>query len=143
MHPTQEEQITAFLVNKPGKLSELCVKFTDCSVNIRAVSVLETKDISTIRMVVDNLDCAQEALTNAGAAFHLNSVLGVPLPNRPGAFGEAAAKFAEAGVNIEYVYASAMSGMDYSLAIFRVEEDQLKQAMKIEFDIELGQTAGA
>ncbi len=133
MRAIAEEQISAFLENRPGVVANMCAAMTEREVNIKAMTVLDTKDVGTLRMVVDNLKAAQEALTDAGAAFILVPVVVVPIPNRPGAFAMVARTFADAGINIEYVYVTAVTEQAPSLAIFRVSDTD--KALEIEFDV--------
>lgn len=133
MHPVAEAQISAFLENRPGVIARLCAAFTERHVNIKAMTVLDTKDIGTLRMVVDDLDEAEKALREAEAAYVLVPVVTVPIPNKPGAFARVASIFAEAGINIEYVYCTAMGGQDGSMAVFRVNDHE--KAQELDFEV--------
>jgi len=132
MRASAEEQISAFLANKPGVVADLCAAFTEQRINIRAVTVLDTVDIGTMRLVVDDVEAAKEALKVAGAAFVVVPVIAVPVRNKPGSFARAARTIANAGVNIEYVYGTAMPGADRTLVIFRVSDHQ--KALQLEFE---------
>jgi len=74
--------------------------------------------------VVDDVEGAQHALRGKGAAFVVVPVVGVSMPNKPGAFALVARRIAAAGINIEYFYATAMPGTERSLAIFRVSDHE-------------------
>lgn len=133
MRAIAEEQISAFLENRPGVVANMCAAMTERKVNIKAMTVLDTKDVGTLRMVVDDLKGACEALAEAGAAYVLVPVVVVPIPNRPGAFAMVARTFADADINIEYVYVTAVTGQAPSLAIFRVSDTE--KALQIDFDV--------
>ncbi len=133
MRAIAEEQISAFLENRPGVVANMCAAMTEREVNIKAMTVLDTKDVGTLRMVVDNLKAAQEALTDAGAAFILVPVVVVPIPNRPGAFAMVARTFADAGINNEHVSDTAVTEQAPALAIFRVSATE--KALQIDFDV--------
>jgi len=130
----QEEQISAFLENKPGVVANLCAALTEREVNIKAMTVLDTKDIGTLRLVVDNLPEAQKALKEAGAAYILVPVVAVNIPNTPGMFGKIAREFADNEINIEYVYATVGSSESSSLAVFRVSD--CNKALTVNFSEE-------
>lgn len=122
MQATAENQISAFLANKPGVVADLCSALTEHHINIRAITVLETIDIGTLRLIVDDVEAAKEALREAGAAFVVVPVITIPIANKPGEFARIARTIANAGINIEYVYATAVPDSDRSLGIFRVSD---------------------
>jgi hypothetical protein len=126
-----EEQISAFLANKPGIVADLCAALNEHRVNIQAMTVLDTVDIGTMRMVVDDVEAAKRALREAGAAFVVVPVVAISIPNKPGAFARIARTMASHGINIEYFYVTAHAGTPVSLAIFRVSDYQ--GALEVEF----------
>ena len=134
MHATSEIQISAFLENTPGVVARLCNELAEKGINIRAMTVLDTVDIGTMRMVVDDIEKAKTTLTEAGAAYVEVPVLSVVLPNEPGAFARVARKLSANNINIEYFYTTAANGSDQTLAIFRVSDAEAAQAL--EFDKE-------
>jgi len=125
------EQISIFLGNRPGVVADLCSALSEQQIDIRAVTVLDTTDIGTLRMVVDDPASAKQALENAGAAYMVVSVIALPIKNAPGGFAEVSRVMADNGVNIEYVYASVTSGSDRCLGIFRV--DDVEKALSLTF----------
>ncbi|MFQ5492090.1 MAG: ACT domain-containing protein [Phycisphaerae bacterium] len=125
------EQISIFLSNRPGVVADLCAALTEQHINIRALTVLDTTDIGTFRMVVDDAEQAKETLQVAGASYVVVPVMALPIKNAPGAFSDVARIMADNGVNIEYVYASAMMGTDRSLGIFRVSD--LEKALSLDY----------
>jgi hypothetical protein len=127
-----EQQISAFLANNPGVVANFCAALTERGVNIRAMTVLDTVDVGTMRMVVDNLQIAKNALSDAGAAYVEVPVVCLPIPNKPGSFARIARTFANAKINIEYVYATGMPGAEHTYGVFRVADH--KAALEIDFE---------
>ncbi|MHC4089922.1 MAG: ACT domain-containing protein [Planctomycetota bacterium] len=125
------EQISIFLENRSGVVADICAALTEHEINIRALTVLDTIDIGTLRLIVDDAEKAKEALKNAGAAHMAVPVLALPIKNAPGAFAEVAQLMAQHDVNIEYVYATALSGSDRTLGIFRV--DDMESALSLSY----------
>lgn len=132
MRAIAEQQISAFLANTPGVVANLCATLTERGVNIKAITVMDTVDVGTVRMVVDNLPSAKEALNEAGAAYTEVPVLAIPIPNKPGSFARIARSMGNAKINIEYFYATAMPGTEHTLGIFRVSD--FKRALELELD---------
>ncbi len=125
------EQFSVFLRNRPGVVADLCTALTEQHIDIRAVSVLDTIDIGILRMIVDDPEKAKSALETSGAAYMVASVVGLAIKNTPGGFTNVVRTMADHGVNIEYVYASAISGSEHTLGVFRV--DDVDKALDIEF----------
>ena len=126
------EQISIFLENRAGVVADLCAHLTEREIDIRAITVLDTIDIGTVRMVVDDPDKAKEALAAAGAAYVTVRCLAVEVPDRPGGFANAARKLSLSGVNIEYIYASTLPGAEKAMGIFRVSD--LERALTLNYD---------
>jgi len=141
LRATPEIQLSAFLANKPGVVAHLCDALTERGVSIRAMTVLDTVDIGTMRMIVDNVEVAKEALDDAGAAYVEVPVITIPIPNCLGGFTVIARRLAGANVNIEYMYATAVPGTEHTLGVFRVSD--YESAMELDFDVDrAGRTAG-
>ncbi|MBN1514745.1 MAG: ACT domain-containing protein [Phycisphaerae bacterium] len=130
------EQISVFLENRPGVIAEVCNALIDQDINIAALSVLDTFDIATMRLVVDRPDAAKEALRTAGAAYVAVPVLGVTMPNVPGALGLFGERIANVGVNIEYMYASSIPDTNSVFAIVRVREVDMEKVLELDFDFQ-------
>lgn len=126
-----DEQLSAFLANKPGMIAGLCQQLSDAGVTIRAMAVLDTVDIGTVRMVVDNVEAAKEALNHAGAAYVSVPVICIPIPNRPGGFGAIARCLGRRDINIDYFYATSGIEGGFALGVFRVSDRD--RALEIDF----------
>lgn len=131
MKAKEEVQVSVFLGNHPGVVAELSTALAEAKISIRALTVLDTVDVGTLRLIVDDVKKAADALKNASAASVEVPVISIEVPNRLGAFGDIARIMANAGVNIEYVYASSLRGTERSLAIFRVSD--LDTALKLDY----------
>ncbi len=130
------EQISVFLENRPGVIAEVCNALIDQDINIAALSVLDTFDIATMRLVVDRPDAAKEALRTAGAAYVAVPVLGVTMPNVPGALGLFGERIANVGVNIEYMYASSIPDTTNVFAIVRVRDVDMEKVLELDFNFQ-------
>jgi len=97
-------QLSVALENVPGQLSRLCRVMAQAQVNIRGISVSDSADISTIRLIASDPSAAKTALREAGLSFVSQEVLVVELEDRPGALEEVAARLGDAGLNVLYIY---------------------------------------
>ena len=117
------KQISVFLENKPGKLKEMTGVLAAHNVDMRALSLAETKDFGIARLVVDDVFEATNILKEADFIASMTSVLAVAVPDEPGGLDKLLEIFAEANVNIEYMYAF-IGGKDtnHAYMIFRVAD---------------------
>ena len=117
------KQISVFLENKPGKLKEMTGVLAAHNVDMRALSLAETKDFGIARLVVDDVFNAVNILKEADFVASMTSVLAVAVPDEPGGLDKLLQIFADAKVNIEYMYAF-IGGKDtkHAYMIFRVAD---------------------
>ena len=134
MRAKKKEQRSVFLKNRPGVLADLCEALDRRNVDIHAMSVMESYDIGTVRIVVDNIGIAEESLTEFGAAWIVVPVLTVDIPNQIGVLARVAKAMASASINIEYLYATATPGIDHTVAVLRVADDDLEKGLAVEFE---------
>ncbi len=58
-------QISVFLDNRPGSLAEMARHLANRGINLRALSLAETRDFGTARLLVVDPDPCQQALKEA------------------------------------------------------------------------------
>jgi len=85
----------------------------------------DSADYALIRLLVDNTDKAIDHLSKGGYIFDIMPVIALVIDNKPGILAEMAKKFGEEGININYVYGSALPGDKKSLFIFSPEDIDL------------------
>jgi hypothetical protein len=100
-------QFSVFLENKVGVLAELCQLISDRSINLLAICAIDTVEEAVLRMVAEDESGTLDTLRRAGFRVVETDVFLVELDNVPGATGGMATKLARAGINIDYIYASA------------------------------------
>lgn len=115
------KQISVFLENRPGKLKQMTSVLAEHRIDMRALSLAETKDFGIARLVVDDVFEAMNILKEADFVASLTSVLAVAVPDEPGGLDKLLSIFSEADVNIEYMYAF-IGGKEtkHAYMIFRV-----------------------
>ena len=118
------KQISVFVENKPGALYAMTGVLAQHKVDMRALSLAETKDFGIVRIIVDNVYEATTVLKDAGYVHSVTPVLGVRIPDMPGGLYRVLQVLTDAEVNVEYMYAF-MGGKDVNHAymIFRVADN--------------------
>jgi len=98
------QQLSVFIENKAGRVSEVSDILGAAGVNIRGFSVSDTADYGILRLVVDRTEQGMAALKAAGFTVKENDVICIDLPDKPGGLAGVLKIVSDAGVNIEYVY---------------------------------------
>jgi hypothetical protein len=87
-----------------------------------AISVPDTGEFGTVRVLTDDVTEAREVLGDAGMPHVASDVLTVELPHRSGALAQVARLLADANVVIRYAYATIGGGTETSLCVLRVDD---------------------
>jgi hypothetical protein len=116
------EQISVFLENKPGALAEVTRFLGEGSINIRALSLADTKDFGILRLIVNDNEKAKAILVARGFTVRKTEVVAVEVPDRPGGLAEILKILFEAKVNVEYLYAFVQQSGENAIIIFRFDE---------------------
>ena len=95
------EQIAIFLENREGRVSDCCKVLTDAGVNMRALSIADTKDFGILRVLTDDNQKALTALQAAGFLSSLVELVAVEVPDQSGALADLLIALYEGGVNID------------------------------------------
>ncbi|MGQ9543392.1 MAG: ACT domain-containing protein [Candidatus Bathyarchaeia archaeon] len=115
-------QIAVILENRPGALAKLCSTLGKAGVNILSLLAPEIRGRGKVRVLVDNMDKARDALKAAKIRFSEEKVVAIELDNRPGSLSEVAEKLANARINIKYAYATASEGSAKAKVILAVPD---------------------
>src|SRR5512133_2519211 len=97
-------QLSVFIANEAGRVSEVTGLLGEHDINIRGFSVSDTADYGILRLVVDKPSEALNVLKDAGFTVREDEVICIDLPDQPGGLAGVLKVVADAGVNIEYVY---------------------------------------
>ena len=99
------KQLTIFVENKQGSLVDITDTLAQNNVNLRALSIADTQDFGLLRLIVNDNDTAVASLSDKGYVLKVTEVVGVKIGDQPGKLSKALSVLAEAGVNVEYLYA--------------------------------------
>jgi hypothetical protein len=90
--------------------------------NIRAISLADSKDFGVLRMIVQDPDKACSVLRAANHAVKETDVVAVEVPDRPGGLADLLKTLEGAEVNIEYMYAVLEKRSENAVIILKVED---------------------
>jgi hypothetical protein len=115
------EQISIFLENKAGRLSEVTRIFDEGRINIRALSLADTSDFGILRLIVNDNEKAKRLLKENGFTVRSTEVVAVEVQDKPGGLHQILTALSEAGVNVEYMYAFVRQSGQNAVLIFRFD----------------------
>ncbi len=104
------KQLSIFLENRQGRFTELAEVLGAEGINISAWCVAETAEFGILRCVVSQPEKAQEVLKAHHFAATLTPVIGIGIPNHPGALARILRILSDEGIFIEYMYSFATNG---------------------------------
>ena len=123
------KQISVFLENKPAKLKEMTGVLAAAGIDMRALSLAETKDFGIASVIVDDVFEAVNVLKEADFVANLTSVLAIAIPDQPGGLDKLLQVFADTNLNIEYMYAFIGGKTEkHAYMIFRVRDHRAAEA---------------
>ena len=115
-------QLSIFVENKPGAMCAMTKVLAENGIDMRALSLAETKDFGIARIIVDDVYKATTVLKDEGYVHSLTPVLGVAIPDSPGGLNKVLEVLASTNANVEYMYAFLGSkNANNAYMIFRVE----------------------
>lgn len=122
-------QISVFIENKPGRLTEIVKTLSTNGIDIRALSVADTTDFGILRIIVNDPEAAIKVLKAEGVTVSKTEVIGVSFDDKTGALANVLEILSGAGIAVEYAYAFMTHSTDNSSVILRVEDNE--KAVKV------------
>ena len=118
------KQISVFVENKPGALYALTAVLAHGQIDMRALSLAETKDFGIVRLIVNDPQRASSILLQHGFILTMTPVVAVSVPDRPGGLAQVLRLLPGEGIDVEYMY--SVFGQVDGLAhmIFRVADPE-------------------
>lgn len=121
-------QISVFLDNKPNQLTGVMKLLKKHTINIRALSIADTKDFGILRMIVDDTEKTVDTLREASYAVAETEIVAITIPDTPGQLSRVLDILGEQNVNIEYLYAF-LGKSDRSVSfVIRVDDNDAAYA---------------
>lgn len=123
--------------NRPGTLANLSQILAEANVDLRAMTLADTKDFGIARMIVDDTDKALVALRSAGQTAKVREVCGFKVPDEVGGLARVLKLFERNGLSVEYMYAIITSDTDTAHIVARVDDNETAEQILKENGIEL------
>ena len=119
-----EKQISVFLENRYGQLHEITNILARANINLKALNIAETRDYGIVRILVDDVAKATDALISDGCVVSVNPVQVVAVPNVAGGLNDVLGKIADANIDIEYMYSTVDGDNGNAKLVFKVSDEE-------------------
>ena len=120
-------QISVFLENRPGQLAAVVRLLSEAGVNLRALSLADTKDFGLLRLIVDDVPKAKEVLSKRSIVLE-TPVIAAQMDDRSGALNGILQLLETTGVNVEYMYAFTGAAAGSAYVVLRVDKSDAAEA---------------
>ncbi len=123
------KQLNVFVENKRGALVEITKALVAKNVDIRALSIADTEEFGILRMIVNDVDSAREALSALGCIVNITEVVGLKIGDAPGKLSQVLEVLDNAGINVEYLYAFLMRTERHAYVVLRVADNDVAESV--------------
>ena len=118
------EQLSIFVENKHGRLAEITNLLKDNNIDIRALSIADTRDFGIMRLIVNNPLKAEKVFKDAGCTVSLTKVIAIGIDDTPGGLAKAMDVLYKHNISVEYMYAFISRTDNTAYVILRVEQNE-------------------
>lgn len=129
------KQLTVFIENRTGRLSEVLNVLKTNHVNILSLSLADTTEFGLLRLIVDQPALGKEKLIENGFSSLLSDVSIIKISHQVGALQELLGVIDKSGVNIEYMYGLSLEG-DNAYVVLKASNGEKLDAILSECGIE-------
>lgn len=122
------KQISVFVENVPGQLSEVTKVLGENGIDMSALSLADTSEFGILRLIVNDPEKACDVLRAQHFIVKQNYVVAAVVDDRPGGLTGVLDILAAANVSVEYMYAFVGSKDGHAVVVIR--PDNAEAALK-------------
>ena len=115
------KQLSIYVENKPGEMAKVVRAISGAGINIRAMSLADTKDFGVLRLIVSDPDKMKEILSE-DTIVTTTQVIAVEMDDKEGALYDVLKVLEDASINIEYMYAFTGTVPNKAYVVLRVDD---------------------
>jgi hypothetical protein len=128
-------QLSVFLENKSGRLTEVLEALGEENIKITALSVADTTEFGILRMIVSDPSRAKEVLKNRQFAVNITEVISIMAPSEAKYYAMVLKVMSDLDISIEYTYAFSLG--EKSVIILRCSNSEAAIKALKEHEMEL------
>ena len=118
------------VTDRPGEIARVANALARQDVNIKSIAGMGFANQGIIRVIADDIEAARTALRESNIRFEETDLATVLLENKAGELADAAAKLANAGLNVHAVYVIGLEGDLVELAFAVDDAKKAKKALE-------------
>jgi hypothetical protein len=115
-------QLSVFLENKSGRLTEVLETLGSENIRVTALSVADTSEFGILRMIVSDPARAKELLKNRQFTVNITEVISIMAPNEAKYYAMVLRILSDKDISIEYTYAFSVG--EKSVIILRCSDTE-------------------
>jgi hypothetical protein len=112
------KEVVARMPNQVGVLAHVTKLVAEMGIDIGAVSSWVEGSQAVIRLLTNDATRVADALRQQKLTVKENEVVLVTSPHKPGMLRKVTEKLAQAGIDLRYLYASALESQEQCLIVF-------------------------
>lgn len=125
------KQLSVFVENKQGKLADTVKSISEAGINIRAMSIADTKDFGILRLIVSDNDKAIDMLKD-DVIVTVTEVVAVKMNDKVGALSDILTVLSNENINVDYMYAFTVPNNHGAYVVLRVNDVEFaEKALKV------------
>lgn len=129
------KQLSVFLENKSGQLTEVTDVLGRAGINLSAMSIADNSDFGILRCIVSDPELALKVLKEANYAVKITEVIGFVCPNTSGSLAKILKYLSSNGVFIEYMY--SFSSGDVAHVVVRPTDLESCEKILSEYNVDV------
>jgi len=102
------KQLSVFLENKSGRLTEVLQALGESKISITALTIADTSEYGVLRLIVADQQKAYNVLKEKGFTVQLSDVLCIATSSEAGSFASALQVLSDENISVEYMYAFSL-----------------------------------
>ncbi|MBO5448641.1 MAG: ACT domain-containing protein [Ruminococcus sp.] len=123
------KQLSVFVENRPGRLSAVTGMLGNAGINIRAISIADTKDFGIMRIIVSDAEKAAAVLKENNCLVTVSSVIAVEIDDKPCGMAKVMDTLYKDNISVEYMYAAFLN-VSESTACLILRTDSSERAVE-------------
>ncbi len=116
-------QLSLYVQNSPGSMKSVLRVLAEGNIDINGLSVSDMTEYGVLRMILSDPEKAERLLQDAGFAVKATQVIAIDVVDTPGGLYKPVSLMADAGINVEYMYAFGTKLSSHAMIIFRTSDN--------------------
>jgi hypothetical protein len=128
-------QLSVFLENKSGRITEVLEVLGEGNIRITALSIADTAEFGILRLIVSDPDLAKNLLKKNNFTVNLTEVISVMAPNEAKYYAKILRILSDRDISVEYTYAFSLGEKSVIILCCSNSEDAIKALKSHEMEL--------